>query len=423
MNTSVIQSALNELKKDFPNIEHEAREYYPYIPSPDGTKHIRSESPIHRHTITKIDSTDNLSLSIDTQEDIDRLRDLLSKKVKIYKDFIGLELDNRIEVLLRQVSRLSYQRVRELESKSINIKIHYKGCQLSVSIGAINKTSPLKYLTDIMGPGPTPRISLTITKPEETTLPISEAQTRQLIFSILFDIEYSYELSLDAVKYDGPTTRGLIRRSYRTELPDTEINLIFKNYTPELIEYFHTAEKVDYLPFKYICYFHIIEYFMDKSAYRVASKRIKELLFKPDFHIRSNHYIAEAINIFKKENERNQTDAIKINRVLKEFVQPQEIQDFISNSPSDKHFKSELKLSSQKTLTLPAIKFDSDNEFYSTLSKRIYMLRCSIVHSNPDFDEDKAIPFAPTEENLMKLRKEILLIKQIAKTIVAGSAE
>jgi hypothetical protein len=52
---------------------------------------------------------------------------------------------------------------------------------------------------------------------------------------------------------------------------------------------------------------------------------------------------------------------------------------------------------------------------------RIYKLRCSIVHSNPDFDEKKAIPFVPSATNLQKLAHEITLIEEVAKMIITGT--
>ncbi len=100
-----------------------------------------------------------------------------------------------------------------------------------------------------------------------------------------------------------------------------------------------------------------------------------------------------------------------------------EIRELLNDTQLEDHFENEVEFHSHKTLTLPAIKFDNENDFYLTLSKRIYSMRCSIVHSNPDFDENKAIPFTPTEENLHELRKEIALVKEIAKTVLAGSAE
>jgi hypothetical protein len=162
---------------------------------------------------------------------------------------------------------------------------------------------------------------------------------------------------------------------------------------------------------------------MDKSAYLVVSKKVKELILKPDFHLNTNKYIGDAINVFKRESDRYQTDVVKINRVFKEFISKEEVFEYLTDIKLIEHFENEVVLESTKNFKLPKIRFDSENEFYSSLSKRIYSLRCSIVHSNPDFDENKAIPFTPSEKNLFELRKEMELITFISKNIVAKSVE
>ena len=73
-------------------------------------------------------------------------------------------------------------------------------------------------------------------------------------------------------------------------------------------------------------------------------------------------------------------------------------------------------------MKLVGIDFNNDNQFYDNLTSRIYTLRCSIVHSNPDFDAEKAIPFVAINENLAIVRREIVLIEEIAKMIILNSS-
>lgn len=160
---------------------------------------------------------------------------------------------------------------------------------------------------------------------------------------------------------------------------------------------------------------------MDKAAYALVSRKIKNLLSNPDFHIKSNEYISQAINIFKKENEKYTTDKIKIGRVLREYVEKESILGHIEDLGLTDHFTKEHNLRCAKTLNICAISGDNDNAFYDTLTKRVYALRCSIVHSNPDFDESKAVPFISTPENMDFLRDEIELLREIARRIIVNS--
>lgn len=372
--------------------------------------------------INKLCNNSNVTLRMESEEDVEQLRVFLSQEPKIFNDYVGIHFDNTIEVMLAPVSRV--YRLRPLENNELKIEIFYKGLEYKISIGKISNKSLLQYFIEnaieVRRRG---GFYVHIEKTCGSSIDLNEQEVRELLFSVLFDIEYSYDISLDTVKYHNSNYSRFIKRSNRQVLPTEPIRLIYKDYIPELIEYLHIADKVDYLPFKFICYFHIIEYFMDKSAYRVAAKKVKELMLKPDFHIKTNDYVSDAINIFKKENDRYQTDANKINRVLNEFIEQKDIATFISEIELNKHFENDLQFESGKTFILPKIKFDSEKEFFTSLSKRIYSLRCSIVHSNPDFNENKAIPFTPNEHNLSLLRQEIELIKEVSKTIVSKSID
>ncbi|WP_429235731.1 hypothetical protein [Aeromonas salmonicida] len=417
-----MKELLDELKGEFKDLEYEAREHYPIIFDENGEWKESEEKEI-RYFITKISECDNVTVAINSADDINNFKKFIEKEPKIFTDFVGIDFKDYIEVMLSPVSRLT-NRTRLLKENPLSINVFYRGTEFNIQIAMIEADSALNYfIENVREIRRRAGLIAKITKVSGGRFSITEQNVRELLFSVLFDIEYSYELSLDTVKYDNFNTRRKVRHYQRPEIPQNTINLVFKKYTPELIEYFHTAEKVDYLPFKYICYFHIIEYFMDKSAYLVVSKKVKELILKPDFHLNSNKYIGDAINVFKRESDRYQTDVVKINRVFNEFITKEEVFDYLTDTQLISHFESEVSLESTKNFKLPKIRFDSENEFYSSLSKRIYSLRCSIVHSNPDFDENKAIPFHPSERNLYELRKEMELIMFISKNIIAKSVE
>ncbi len=71
---------------------------------------------------------------------------------------------------------------------------------------------------------------------------------------------------------------------------------------------------------------------------------------------------------------------------------------------------------------LPTIDFSSDSKFEKTLMQRIYVLRCSIVRYNPDFEENKAVSFLRTAEYLRNLEKEKNMIYEVTRTIIIESS-
>tara|TARA_R110001583_G_scaffold100931_1_gene247206 strand:- start:1417 stop:2655 length:1239 start_codon:yes stop_codon:yes gene_type:complete len=390
---------------------------------------IPGAEPKTFYLINGLDKNESTDFYIRESQDIDILEELIEKKPYFYNDFIGVYFESTIQIPLSTVSFRSHRAIdRDDEGKEIiSVKINYFKNDLEIKVRYATSDDLISKYSQILRGARrfsrrTPLI-IEINNLSKPTVEGIENDTRNILNSVLFDIEYTYGLGFETINIDSLTRRFFRRNDLFDELPLESVNLVYKKYIPELIEYFHIGEKVDYLPFKFICYYHIIEYFSDKSAYHVVSGYLKNLLLKPDFHTKTNHYVNQAINFFKKESDRYTSDKIKVERVLRQFVDRTELKEVLENLEILEHFEKTAELECSKTLNLPKIDFNTDSNFYLNLTKRIYSVRCSIVHSNPDFDETKAIPFVPTAKNMDILRMEIELVLQISKMIIIGSKE
>lgn len=427
-----MKTKFEEFKEKYPAIKIDEESYTRRLFIDDGSGPVPyQEEEKNKYTIKGIKGLDGVTGLEDfefvlyEETDFDALDNILESGLIFFNDFLGMACGSVVEVPLSNLGRGPIRRNRHDQKDLVEVNINYHNNQLSIKlmlleleetkVGALSST-----ILDLRLPNRLPVVTIEgLEKPTSAGL---ESDIRNVLNSVLFDIQCTYGMTLGTTNIEKYKFR---RRATRrlTPLPSQPINLLYKNYIPELLEYHHTADSVDYLPFKYICYFHVVEYFMDKSAYELVSKRVKQILMRPDFHLKSNAYIAEAVNIFKKENERYTSDKNKINRVFQQFIDRDSIKKFISDNNLASQFEIEKTIICSKPLKLPAINFENDNNFFDTLTRRIYSLRCSIVHSNPDFDENKAVPFSPTIENIDFLREEIDLIKEISKTIIIHSVQ
>lgn len=377
------------------------------------------------YQVTGLNGNKNLQLFFEDEAGLERLTSLLRNNLFVFNDFLGIKYENTIEILLMPISFRSLMRNIEYGDdenyKVIDIHLNYYKNELDISleVGETNKVLP-KFTEFIRG-GYRYRRRPTVLKIDNYLKPTAdgiENDTRNIVNSVLFDIEYNYEIALETINIESLRRRAFKSRRKQNELPKERISLIYKKYIPELIQYFHIAEKVDYIPFKYICYYHIIEYFSDKSAYFKVAEEIKIMMLKPDFHIKTDEYVINAINLFKKESDKNTGDKIKIERVLRQYINREDLKEAFIDKDLFDNFSKEIVFDCNKPLKLPAINFDQDGNFYGDLTKRIYSVRCSIVHSNPEFDESKAVPFKPTPNNIELLRTESELIMEIARIII-----
>ncbi|EKT3967502.1 hypothetical protein NTJ12_002597 [Flavobacterium psychrophilum] len=419
-----MEEKIKAFQEEFKKLKLESKEYSYVIA--DG-----SEKKGIEYYISGINGNPNLQLYFEEENEIEAISEVLRHQIFIFNDFLAIKYDNTIEVLLTTISfRTSLRKYRPEEGEEnfklfeIGLNYHKNELNISLEIGEQNNILP-KLTNFIRGSFRYTRNPI-ILRIENYSKPSSEGienDARSIINSVLFDIEFNYDIALETINIEGLLRRISRRKRKINELPKEKINLVFKKYIPELIQYFHIAEKVDFIPFKFICYYHILEYFSDKSAYHLVSKEVKKILLKPDFHLKTDHYVTSAINLFKKENDKYTGDKIKIERVLKQYLNRDDIKETLNEIELLDHFSKELILDCNKPLKLPAINFDSDGNFFSELTKRIYSVRCSIVHSNPDFDESKAVPFNPTPQNIEKLKIETELIMEIARKIIVESKE
>jgi len=419
-----MQEKIKKFQEEFSYLKIEAKDYH-YIFSDD------RERKGTQYNISGLKGNPGLLLYLEESEEVDKLSEILRNDLFIFNDFLAIKYNNTIEILLTTISFRTSLRNAETRDEDnfkvieIGLNYHKNELDISLEVGEDNKLLP-KFTNFIRGGSRYSRRRPIVLKINNYTKPTAEGienDTRNIINSVLFDIEYNYEIALETINIEGILRRGIRRRKKQNELPKEKINLVFKKYIPELIQYFHIAEKVDFIPFKFICYYHIIEYFSDKSAYHLVSSEVKKLLLKPDFHLRTDHYVTSAINIFKKENDKYTGDKIKIERVFKQYINREDIKEILTEIELLDHFSKELILDCNKPLKLPAINFENDGNFFGELTKRIYSVRCSIVHSNPDFDETKAVPFNPTPNNIEKLRIETELIMEIARKIIIDTKE
>jgi hypothetical protein len=377
------------------------------------------------YIIGNFNGNKNITISLDKEDEVKTLIDILSHDPYILEEYLGVKYQDKFEIVVYPINSRYIQ--YHLRKQNFEIHLNYFKNELKIKIESnIESGKPAAYLNFQLNRAYQPNrrtYILTIENYKRSSPDGINADLRNIINSVLFDFEYSFSISFEAIELNTLNRRVPRMKRPSLPVPNHPIQFSYKKYIPELIQYFHLAEKVEQIPFKYLCYFHIVEYFSDKSAYFVITEQVKQILLKPDFHLKSDTYIGQAINIFKKENEKYLTDKIKLARVLQQFVNLKEFLEYLEEIKLLDHFKQEQTFNCSKPLKVAALDFTTENSFIQTLTNRIYSVRCSIVHSNPDFDESKAVPFVHNSENIFRLNIEMALVYEISRNIIIKSSE
>lgn len=408
-----MEEKISKLEKEYPALKFEKK----------NKTIFEDEEPGCYFEISGFKGNKDLILTIVDLNGYGVLTEVLKEDFEFTPDYFCVEYNDKIEIAISSVNpRTSLISRLRLKDNPVEIGLNFFKNTLDIKIQFKPPNSLVANLMELMR-GIKTLVILTINGYKRSTHEGKESDIRNILNSVLFDLGYSYNLVFEPVNSNSLNIRIPHRRKNRTRVPTDKINIIYKRYIPELIEYFNIGEKVDYPPFRFICYFHIIEYFSDKSAYFHAAKKLKSLLLKPNFHININKYVNQAINFFKIESTKNTSDKLKIRRVIGQFIDKSDFQEYLKDIDVIDYFTQSCTIDCSKPLELPPIDFETNSKFEESLMKRIYSMRCSIVHSNPDFDETKAIPFSPTLENMEKLRREIDMIYEVARTIIVESSD
>jgi hypothetical protein len=377
------------------------------------------------YIVSNFNGNKNVSVTIATERKLELLNKFLLDETIILDEYLGIKYKEKYEIALSPISNRYIGPSRK--KQKFEILLNYFKNELHIQLESNVENTPganLYNLLNRFGFGTAKRNwIITIEYLKRTSPDGLNIDLRNILNSVLFDFEYSFNLAFEPIELNSLNKRIPRLKRPSLEIPNHPINFTYKKYIPELIQYYHLSEKVDYIPFKYLCYFHIVEYFSDKSAYVVVAEQVKQLLLKPDFHLKTDNYIDIAINIFKKENEKHLTDKIKLTRVLQQFINMKEFYDYLDAIRLLDHFQKEQVFNCSKPLKIPALDFSNEASFFQSLTNRVYAIRCSIVHSNPDFDETKAVPFVHTTENVFRLNIEMALVYEISRNIIVKSSD
>lgn len=208
-------------------------------------------------------------------------------------------------------------------------------------------------------------------------------------------------------------------------------------YNEKLFTYFTKAMTSDDVLVKFLSFYHIIEYNFDKLFNDYIIKEIKGWLNDPEISMEDDDTILKFVDKVKKikgksieEGQGNESEAFLL--VLKKYIEPDKLKQKLSSLTKDK-IKEKYKVLIEENNMLEyyknnsvvfasdklRINFNDNSSMLSSIEKRIYKTRNSLVHSKYNHNY-KTYNHNKDEDSL---RKEIPLIRAIAIDIIINTSE
>lgn len=241
----------------------------------------------------------------------------------------------------------------------------------------------------------------------------------KLANTILFQIDMVTNLPLHMA-----SDREILRDLRLSRRKASESELSFKSpkyeYDQEAMSLYWYARTSTNMPLlQFLAFYQVIEFYFPQYSYMEAQKRIRNVIKNPVFDANSDGDIAQILNVVKVTSkgksfgdERDQIKATIIHCVDKS-----DLKNFFDESDERKEFFDVQK--KHKSVVKQKISFSNpDHDLRSDVANRIYEIRCRIVHTKDELEQELLLPFS---QEASQLRYDIDLVEFVARRILIAS--
>lgn len=297
--------------------------------------------------------------------------------------------------------------IRDAKSAGAELCVEVEKDDPSVKFGV--PTEDFTVLTNTAGPAITIKISnLNIRQHDDalkllTTIASSLLFQLDLISGIPLVIKRVGEIRRKAMRLDPPP----VLTFPRVEFDSAPLSL-----------YWYGRSAVGMPLLQYLAFYQVIEFYFPRYSQSEAHRKLKSVLKDPTFRAEKDSDVArllDAIHVSKSGafgDERSQLKA-----VLEECTYSDEIKSFISQDEERSAFFSAKSKASYHKININS----EGGDLRVDVSRRIYEIRCKIVHTKSDARDLEVKMLLPFSVEADQLQFDIELIQYVAqKVLIAG---
>lgn len=312
--------------------------------------------------------------------------------------------DRNIQLLFKKLFGMN---IRDARSAGAELCVEVLEGDPEVKFGL--PTEAFTVLTNTTGPIITIKISkLSIRQHDEALKYLTT-----IAGSLLFQLDLSSGIPL-AIKRVG----GIRRKTIRLDPPPVLTFPRVEFDSAPLSLYWYGRSAVGMPLLQYLAFYQVIEFYFPRYSQSEAHRKLKSVLKDPTFRAEKDSDVArllDAIHISKSGafgDERSQLKA-----VLEECTYSDEIKSFISRDRGRLDFFSVKSKASYHKININS----EGGDLRLDVSRRIYEIRCKIVHTKSDARDLEIKMLLPFSVEADQLQFDIELIQYVAqKVLIAG---
>ena len=234
-------------------------------------------------------------------------------------------------------------------------------------------------------------------------------QLLKIANSILFQIDNELDIPL----YLSPEYYIMkdYKFRYKDEIKFRSPIFDYDDKTMSLYWYARTSKTMPLLQF--LSFYQILEYYFPLFSNADAKQKIKNFIRDPTFNIERDKDISKIINIIKLtsygKSFNNEINQLKV--TIQNIIDTESLVEFLTENKKRKDFfEKPKKGNSLSKYQLPLT--NPGQDIREGVSKRIYEIRCKIVHTKEDGDNELLLPFSI---DIVHLKYDLELIEFLAR--------
>lgn len=235
--------------------------------------------------------------------------------------------------------------------------------------------------------------------------------------AFFFDLDVSFGVSIFLSRLEprhGRPYRSL--RPYPAKPPSFPTN----SYAHEPVMLYRTARERQLSPVvRYWAFYQVLEYFFPKYVLAEARTRLAQLVRDPRFDPHSDYDITKAVQVLlERQGGSNLREVEQLELTLKAVVSSTELEELIGDASLWTHLGDRKSEISTHWLTER-----STDDLRQSIARRIYQIRCRIVHAKELSEDGKTGGLIPGSHHDDLIRAELPLMEFLAQRAIIASAE
>ncbi|WP_125789917.1 hypothetical protein [Amycolatopsis sp. WAC 01375] len=238
--------------------------------------------------------------------------------------------------------------------------------------------------------------------------------TEKIVNSILFDLDLCTGLAFSMTKQRP-------RRGFREDRDPVQPVHPSRVYAEEALSLYAFGRSANGMPIQqFLAFYQTLEYFFSTYWEKGQAEYLRSQLSDPRFRTDDNDKLTRIIRRIKGDGNRGVGEREQLERVIEGCISDEDLREFISSDSN-----REVVLGDRKLLlgVDPVALQDKNRTVISQAAKRIYQIRCRIVHGKQDGGGDNAPPLLPSSDEEGLLWHDIDLVQLLAqKALIASSS-